>query len=219
MQRIIKAKTAYRTDINVFENNISAEGAYRYRHIEYYRDGGLYSEIRMNRKGEGETVTDYFYYDDKKLKEKEVYYPSDKTSEISTHKYNEKGEVTEEGLYYDKELYLKQVNEFDENGNQVKAAQFDTDDNEMGYEIFEYGENKLVSKHLHYNELGELDWEIQFEYNDLDQVRKETNIKHDEDAFEYTLFQYNEQGKSTRSETYDADDELIGFVEVEYDEA
>jgi hypothetical protein len=217
MARKIKTARIYRTDLGTFDNNNDQDKGYLYKKREYDAADNMLWEIQYLRNGKKETITDYYFDEKNKLTEKKIFYPQDNTEEKTLFTYDEAGNLVKESLYYDGELYISQKNIYNDKNKQTAIEMYDEADTLTGRDAFEYNENGDITKQTHYNETGEADWQIESFYNDKNLCVKEIHRNLEENTTETILFTYNEAGKNTRSENYDADGNLIGYVEVTLD--
>jgi hypothetical protein len=215
----VKLIQIYRKEVGTLESGASfSDGDHILWHeTENNEKDQKIRETEFNRKGEAQENTTYTYDEEGRLTEKKVVYGDDESSEATQYTYDEKGRVLSEELYYDDEVIEREESEYDEEGHLVQRVRLGMEDDVMEANAFTYKDGKPIHQR-HYDETDIMDWEIHFEYNDKGLCTKETHNKLADGITEYILYYYNENGKNTRTETRNENNELQGYVDVELDE-
>lgn len=165
-----------------------------------------------------EVMTHEEEYDDKNLLVLEKKYSLDgELEEVHSYTYDDHGrllihllEIPEDGIY---ERFVTTRNV---DGNPVKIVKFYAEEEGERTEYF-YGENAEVVKIMRYDADGEFEAEEYLEYDDQSKlmVRK---IISPMDGNKSYRFSYDEKSNLIKEEDYDENDQLSGFVEIDYDE-
>lgn len=215
MPRKIRTVTSYRSEIGSFESGSGSRPPYRYRYVEMTEDGKVLFEAEHLPNGKDDIRVWHVYDDQGNLVEKETWFAQENTYEKTAFIYNDKGEKVEEVHMFDNEPYEHIVFKYDAKGNVVEESKFDEEGNLLEKQQNEYdAKGNVIHQQLFEGE--ELTQEVNLEYNDASLCIREVSSKGDQK--EITTYTYNGQGKKTRSETRDLKGNILGYVEVEYDD-
>lgn len=217
MARKIRTVTSYRSEIGAFETEAGSRPAYRFRYVEMTEDRKVLFEAEHLPNGKDDMRVWHVYDDQGRLVEKETWFAQENTYEKTAYIYDEAGHKVEEIHMFDNEPYEHMTFSYDDRGNVVEEMKYDEEENLLEKQVNEYdSKGNVIREQLFEGE--EISQEVIYEYNDASQCVLETNNKINEGQKELTTYNYNEQGKKIRSETRDVKGNLMGYVEVEYDE-
>jgi hypothetical protein len=217
MSRKIRTVTSYRSEIGNFESSSGSRPPYRYRYVEMTEDGKVLFEAEQLPNGKDDLRVWHVYDNLGNMVEKETWFAQENTYEKTVFIYNDKGEKVEEVHMFDNEPYEHLIFKYDDKANVVEESKYDEEGNLLEKQLNEYdNKGNVILQQLFEGE--ELSQEVTLEYNEASLCVKEINTKAAEGRKEITTYIYNDQGKKTRSETRDQKGNILGYVEVEYDE-
>lgn len=139
------------------------------------------------------------------------------------YEYDEDGKKIKETSYKeDGSISMIYRYEYDEKGNLTKEARYDETETLRAYEVYEYDENGYVLKMTQYSAVGvKTGYTEYFEnttYANKYAGRRRTESYFSDGSLSY-IYEYNKNGKTTKSENYSSNGKLWSAEENEYDES
>lgn len=217
MSRKPKTINLYRAEIGMYANEEELE-YYLHKSTEQDMNGRILSESEYYQNSKLCSETTYTYDEAGRITEKLTVYPEDQTSEKVVHVFNEAGQELEEGQYYGDELFERVMYTRNEQGEIVTQLRLNGEGELVERYEIEYDEENRLLRQMVFSVADEPDQIIEYFYDGLGQCIREEHHYPTEERVEINTFTYNEQGKKVRSEITDAAGELLGYVNVEYDD-
>lgn len=139
------------------------------------------------------------------------------------YEYDEDGKKIKETSYKeDGSISMIYRYEYDEKGNITKEARYDETETLRAYEVYEYDENGYVLKMTQYNaggvKTGYTEYFENTTYANKYAGRRRTESYFSDGSLSY-IYEYNKNGKTTKSENYSSNGKLWSAEENEYDES
>lgn len=138
------------------------------------------------------------------------------------YEYDEDGKKIKETSYKeDGSISMIYRYEYDEKGNLTKEARYDETETLRAYEVYEYDENGYVLKMTQYNaggvKTGYTEYFENTTYANKYAGRRRTESYFSDGSLSY-IYEYNKNGKTTKSENYSSNGKLWSAEEYEYDD-
>lgn len=138
------------------------------------------------------------------------------------YEYDEDGKKIKETSYKeDGSISMIYRYEYDEKGNLTKEARYDETETLRAYEVYEYDENGCVLKMTQYNaggvKTGYTEYFENTTYANKYAGRRRTESYFSDGSLSY-IYEYNKNGKTTKSENYSSNGKLWSAEEYEYDD-
>lgn len=138
------------------------------------------------------------------------------------YEYDEDGKKIKETSYKeDGSISMIYRYEYDEKGNITKEARYDETETLRAYEVYEYDENGYVLKMTQYNaggvKTGYTEYFENTTYANKYAGRRRTESYFSDGSLSY-IYEYNKNGKTTKSENYSSNGKLWSAEEYEYDD-
>ena len=215
MTKKIKSLKAHRAPIASFEKEQSAP-YYLYQVKEYNESGLLTHETEYKPNGLKEMEVIYEYDPQLHMLNKQTYYPLEETLEKLVYVYDEGRKIKEEN-YFGDDLFEILRYTYDEKGNITSQVRTDDEGFEMEKQISEFDDKGRIIKQTYFTN-EENDRIIEYSYDDLGLCTREMHQYPAKGTKETVENSFNELGKRTTSITKDEDGNIIGYMEVEYDD-
>lgn len=139
------------------------------------------------------------------------------------YEYDEDGKKIKETSYKeDGSISMIYRYEYDEKGNLTKEARYDETETLRAYEVYEYDENGYVLKNTRYSANGvKTGYKEYFENTTYANkyAGERRSESYDSDGSLSYIYEYNKNGKTTKSENYSSNGKLRSAEEYEYDES
>ena len=152
-----------------------------------------------------------------------TYYDENgKPSWIHGYEYDEDGKKIKDTSYNeDGSISMIYRYEYDEKGNLTKAARYDETETLRAYDVYEYDENGYILKDTRYNANGVKTGYTEY-FENTTYINKYAGQRrsesYDSDGNLSSVYEYNRNGETTKSENYSSKGKLWSAEENEYDE-
>jgi hypothetical protein len=216
MQKKIKSQRAHRSAIASFEKEQTAP-FFLYQVKEFNESGLLMHETEYKLNGLKEMEVTYEYDPQMHMLSKQTYYPLEETLEKLVYVYDNQGRKLKEENYFGDDLFETLHYSYDDKGNIIDQVRTDDEGSEIEKQISEFDDKGRISKQTYFTN-GDNDRTIEYTYDEAGLCTKEIHHYPEKGTTEVVENAYNELGKRITSITRDDDNEVIGYLEIEYDE-
>src|SRR6185437_4877619 len=217
MAKKIKSIQAQRAEIGTFEKEQTTP--YCIYQVKEYNESGLVThETEYRPNGLKEMEVTFEYDPQMRLIAKQTWYPLEDTLEKMVYSYDSEGRKISEENYFGDEVFDRLLFKYDDKGNIISQIRSDDEEDiEIEKQLSEFDDKGRLVKQVNFTN-GQVESNIEFEYNEAGLCIRETHAYPEKKAVETTGHSYNELGKRTTSETKDKHGDVIAYLEVEYDE-
>ena len=216
MTKKIKSIKAQRAEIGSFEKE-QTTAFYLYQ-VKEFNDAGLIThEMEYKINGQKDMEITFEYDPQMRMVGKQTFYPLEDTLEKLVYVYDSEGKKIREENYFGEDIFDMLLFQYDDKGHLIGQIRTDDEEMEIEKQISEFdGSGRLVKQTNFSN--GDVEKTVEFQYDETGLCIRETHTITEKNAVEITEYSYNELGKRTTSITKDNAGDVIGYLEIEYDE-
>lgn len=108
--------------------------------------------------------------------------------------------------------------EYDSEGNEIRSNSLTESGRIESYTLYQYNEQRIRSKILHYKNDGTFIYGYSYEYDSEGRTIRSNRLGADDGIESYVLTEYNADGRMVRESSFDGSGTLKSYTEYEYDE-
>jgi hypothetical protein len=217
MAKKIRTITVYKYEIPVGKQNSESpeDKFFKYTYTEMSETGEVVKEEKYRADGVAEERSVRVLNEKGQMIEEILYMADDEIAEHNTYEPDEKGRVMKIKKFYADETFDTIEFRYNEQGKVTETVTINSDGEVEAREVFEYEKDNLTRKKEY--EYEELVSEESVQFDESGKSIEGVNWNR-EDGTRRNEFTWDEQGRLTKTLTYDDKDKLIGRMLYTYNE-